>query len=279
MNSIKTALTRGTSRLEKTSSSARIDAEVLLTEALNKTRTYLYTHPEIELTQAETQHYNQLIKQRELGHPIAHLIGSKEFWSLPLLVSPDTLIPRPETELLVTLTLERLNANKSALVLDLGTGSGAIALALASERPAWQIHAYDKSQAALSIAQKNASQNHLHHIHFGQSDWLDSIPPSMTFDAIVSNPPYIAENDPHLQQGDVRFEPKEALISGRTGLDAITQIIKIGLSYLNPNGFLLIEHGFDQQNAVQALFHQAGYTNIQTWQDWQGNPRVTGGWN
>ena len=278
MNSIKTALAIGAAALERTSPSARIDAELLLAMVFNKTRTYLYTHPETLLGEVEEQQYHHLIKQRELGHPIAHLTRSKEFWSLPLLISPDTLIPRPETELIVELTLKKLTSNDKAVILDLGTGSGAIALALALEHPTWEIYAVDKSPAALTIARQNASHLHINNAHFNQSNWFESMTfPS--FDAIVSNPPYIAENDPHLQQGDVRFEPQDALVSGKEGLDAITHIIRTAQAYLKPNGFLFIEHGFEQQQAVAALFHQESYTDIQTWPDWQGNPRVTGGAN
>ena len=275
MIDIKTALTEGALLLNKTSPSARIDAEILLVLTLNTTRTYLYTHPETPLTKQQLDHYSHLLSQRALGYPIAHLTENKEFWSLPLLVNNETLIPRPETELLVQLALSQLHLVEFAHILDLGTGSGAIALALASERPHWEIHAVDNSATALAVAKKNAINLNLSHIQFSQSNWFDAIPLA-PFDAIISNPPYIATNDPHLLQGDVRFEPSNALTSGQYGLDAITHIIQHARPYLKPNGFLLIEHGFEQKNAVTELFNKWDYKNIQTWQDWQGNDRVTG---
>lgn len=277
MINIKASLIHGHESLEQTSSSPRIDAEIILALVLNTSRTYLYTHPEVTLTDLQWQRYQHLIHQRELGHPIAHLTGSKEFWSLPFIVTSDTLIPRPETELLIELTLTLMGSASDAQILDLGTGSGAIALALASERPTWAVQAVDSCGAALHIARKNASNLNLHQVHFHLSNWFESIP-MQTFDAIISNPPYIAENDQHLEEGDVRFEPRQALTSGLEGLDAITEIIKTGIKYLKPGGFLLIEHGFSQKKAVTALFNQCSYSNVQSFKDWQGNDRVTGGY-
>ncbi len=274
--SIKTALIHGHSSLQKTSPSPRIDAEMLLLFVLKSTRTHLYTHPEALLTPEQWQQYQHLISERGLGHPIAHLTQSKEFWSLPLRVTSDTLIPRPETELLVELTLMFIGAVPDAHLLDLGTGSGAIALALASERPSWHIEAYDQSDAALQVARQNALDLKLTQIEFGQSNWFQSIP-LKPYHAIISNPPYIAEQDNHLEQGDVRFEPRQALSSGMDGLNALTEIIKTGIHYLRPGGVLLVEHGYDQKNAVAALFAQFGYMNIQGFKDVEGNDRVTGG--
>lgn len=275
-HNIKTALSHAQACLQNTSSSPRIDAEILLLFVLNKTRTYLYTHPEAVLTREQWQQYETLLDRRRLGHPIAHLTQTKEFWSLPLRVTADTLIPRPETELLVEITLKYLATTENAHVLDLGTGSGAIALALASERSAWHIDAYDRSEAALQVARQNALNLKLSQIEFGLSNWFKSIP-SKRYQAIVSNPPYIAENDKHLKEGDVRFEPQQALTSGIDGLDALTEIIKTGIHYLQADGFLLVEHGYDQKNAVAALFMQFGYKNIQNFKDFEGNERVTVG--
>lgn len=276
MIDIRSALIHGHSSLLKTSPSPRIDAELLLAFILNLSRTALYTHPESEITPIQWRDYQRIIDQRASGHPIAHLTGSKEFWSLPLLVTADTLIPRPETELLVDLTLTILGSVDNAHILDLGTGTGAIALALASERPTWRIQAIDDSDYALTIARQNAARLNLNQVRFNRSNWFASVP-IQSFNAIISNPPYIAENDHHLNEGDVRFEPQQALTSGSDGLDAITEIIKTGMNYLQPGGFLLIEHGYRQKNSVAALFEQAGYVNIGHWSDFQGHDRVSGG--
>ena len=237
---------------------------------------FFYAHPEYTLTALQQEQYQNIVTKRVTGIPIAYLTGTREFWSLPLHVSKDTLIPRPETELLVELTLAQLTTTSPATVLDLGTGSGAIALALASERPDWNLLACDKSQAAVNTARDNATQLGIHNLNVLCSDWFASIP-KQQFDAIVSNPPYIAERDPHLHQGDVRFEPRDALVSGIDGLDALHYIIKYSQDWLLPSGLLLLEHGFEQGPAVTSMLKQYGYQEVQCWQDWQGHDRVSGG--
>lgn len=277
MIDVKHALEQALTLLEATSPSARLDAEILLAFALAKSRAFLHAHPEATMTPAQDQAYAALLTKRVKGTPIAYLTGIREFWSLPLQVSMDTLIPRPETELLVELTLSLLGDKPHASILDLGTGSGAIALALASERPNWQILASDISQGAVNAALDNAAQLDLHNVHVYCSDWFENIP-SQQFHAIVSNPPYIAALDPHLKQGDVRFEPRQALVSGADGLDALTYLIKHSYEHLLPGGLLLLEHGFEQKQAVITCLDQCGYQAVQNWQDWQGNDRVSGGW-
>lgn len=277
MIDIKHTLNRAIALLNGNSPSAQLDAEILLAYALNTTRTFLYTHPEQTLNSGQHETYQQLVTKRCEGIPIAYLTNSREFWSLPLRVCKDTLIPRPETELLVELALTLLKKISPASIVDLGTGSGAIAVALASERPDWQILACDFNQAAVEIASHNATNLGLTNVNICHSDWFAAIP-SHQFNAIVSNPPYIAKNDPHLEQGDVRFEPKEALISGVDGLASLNHIIQHSYDRLLPGGLLLLEHGYDQKHAVTSMLKARGYEHVQCWQDWQGHDRVSGGW-
>jgi release factor glutamine methyltransferase len=263
--------------LECTNDSFRMDAEILLAHVLMKDRGFLYAYPDTMLTKLQEQTYQRLIMQRLEGVPIAYLTGTREFWSLPLTVNEDTLIPRPETELLVELTLNLLSDNKQAEILDLGTGSGAIALACASERPAWRITACDCSSGALKTAEENASRLNLSNVYFCHSDWFEKIPAGAMFDAIIANPPYIAAADPHLLKGDLRYEPKLALVSEEEGLGAIRHIIQYSIARLKGGGLLLLEHGYDQKIAVTSMLKKYGYTQIKCWQDWQGNDRVSGG--
>lgn len=277
MIEIRAALSEAISELQTFCDSARLDAEILLAHSLKKSRAYLYAYPETILSQKEWQTFHDLVCQRAKGLPIAYLTGTREFWSLPLKVSGDTLIPRPETELLVELSLKLLADKPQAKLLDLGTGSGAIALACASERPDWQISACDCNAGALEIAKENAASLGLGNINFFLSDWFEKIPENQKFDAIISNPPYIAANDPHLSLGDLRFEPSLALISGEDGLTAIQHIIQHSLARLKPDGLLLLEHGFDQKSVIRSMLNEYGYCQVQCWQDWQENDRVSGG--
>jgi release factor glutamine methyltransferase len=257
--------------------SPRLDAELLLCHALNVSRTYLFTWPERTLNTEHSKTFPPLLEQRLKGHPIAHILGEREFWGLSLTVTQDTLIPRPDTETLVESALTKLpiKSDKTLSVLDLGTGSGAIALALKSERPTINITAVDYSQQALNIAKGNAKKYQLE-ILFLQSDWFSALKnPHTQFDCIVSNPPYIEEKDPHLTQGDVRFEPITALTSGTDGLDDIRIITQQAKLHLKPQGWLLIEHGYHQAKVVAEIFGANHFTNLQLQHDLAGNPRVT----
>ena len=265
------ALHLGKHRL--TSDTARLDAEILLAFVLQKDRTYLYTWPENQLSAEQTQHYLALIQQRQLGHPVAHLTGKREFWGLNLTVNRHTLIPRPDTEVLVEVALEKLQSVQHPKVLDMGTGSGAIICALKSERPDSEATALDFQLEALAVAQQNAKQLNLD-IQFIHSDWFNAIA-NKTYDLIVSNPPYIEEQDPHLLQGDVRFEPITALTAGASGLNDIKHLIKEAKSHLNNQAWLILEHGYNQEASVQTLFAEHGYQHIQTVKDYQQNARVT----
>ena len=256
------------------SDSARLDAEVLLAHTLGKQRSYLYSHPEHSVDETILARYLSLIEKRQQGMPIAYLTGQKEFWSLSLTVNDTTLIPRPETELVVEQTLKKIPASASLTIADLGTGSGAIALAIASERLHCQIIASDRKYSSSLLAKQNAEQLDLKNIDFICTDWSHAFKAN-SLDIIVSNPPYIAENDPHLSSGDVRFEPLHALTAGSDGLNDIKQIIKQSAAILKSEGWLILEHGYDQQAAVQKLFQENGYTDIETCHDLAGNPRVS----
>lgn len=254
-----------------------LEAEILLCYLLKKNRAYLFAHPEQLLSDEQFAHYQNLLAERAQGVPIAYITGEREFWSLNLKVNRHTLIPRHETELLVELALEKLPNSPDTCILELGTGSGAIALALAKERPQWHIVACDVSEEALLVAKENAQRLQLSNVRFYHSDWYSNVP-QQQYHAIISNPPYIAEHDPHLQEADLRFEPYSALASGQQGLADLLLIIKQGYDYLLPNGVLLLEHGYDQKLNVQAILTELGYKNIQCWQDIQGHDRVSGGW-
>jgi len=264
-------------QLEPVSDSARLDSELLLCSVLKKERSFLRAWPEHELNQQQLKSFQENLKQRLQGKPIAHILGERGFWSLNLTVTVDTLIPRPDTERLVELALDIIPETAQWKILDLGTGTGAIALSLAKEKPNCFITATDQSSAALDIAKQNAIKNQISNIEFIQSDWFAELE-NKQFDMIVSNPPYIKENDPHLKQGDVRFEPLSALTSGTDGLDDIRRIIKDSLEYLNKDGALLIEHGYDQAEEVCNLLKASNFAKVSDFKDDNDNPRIAIGY-
>jgi len=265
------------------SDSARLDAELLLCHVISRSRTYLYSWPDATLSDAQFQAFQQLLARREAGEPVAHLTGTRAFWNLDLEVDASTLIPRPDTEMLVETALAnaKLAHSKPAplTLLDLGTGTGAIALALAGERPAWEVVAVDASADAVALATRNAELHQLTNVRIVQSDWYRAFD-GQRFDMIVSNPPYMDTTDPHLAQGDVRFEPRSALVADDQGLADLRHIVTEARHHLLPGGRLLVEHGYDQGPAVQALFEAAGFSAVSRVLDYAGNERVTHGvWN
>lgn len=252
----------------------RLDADVIMSELLQKDRSYLFAHPETILHFETVQRFQKQIKQRKKGEPVAYVTGLRYFWDMKLHISQQTLIPRPETEHLVELAL-KLDKGATFHVLDLGTGSGAIALALGKSCSHWQITACDKYETSIEIAQLNAEIHNINNVQFIQSDWFENI--QGRFDLIVSNPPYVAQKDPHLKQGDVRFEPKRALASGSDGLKDIRQIIAQAKDYLVPGGHLYFEHGAEQKADCQAILADNNYQAIFTLQDLAGLDRISGG--
>ncbi|MDN5865759.1 MAG: peptide chain release factor N(5)-glutamine methyltransferase [Gammaproteobacteria bacterium] len=249
------------------------EAALLVGHALGLSREMLYAHPERTLSPEECEQALALVARRADGQPVAYLTGQREFYGLALQVGPAVLIPRPETELVVELALERMKGIASPAVADLGTGSGAIALAIAHERADARVTATDRSPEALVVAANNARQLDIANVKFVQSDWLESLEHER-FDVIVSNPPYVAVGDPHLEQGDLRFEPSAALSSGPDGLDDIRRIALEAKRYLKPNGNLILEHGADQQADVSALLAEQGYTDITGHRDLAHLPRA-----
>ena len=261
-------------QLQTVSDSARLDIELLLCSVIKKERSFFHAWPEHELEQHQLNSFLQLLELRLQGKPIAHILGERGFWSLNLKVTTDTLIPRPDTERLVELALELISKDTPQKILDLGTGTGAIALSLAKEKPDCLITATDQSIAALEVAKQNAVDNNISNIEFVRSNWFEKLS-SQQFDMIVTNPPYIKENDPHLKQGDVRFEPLSALTSGEDGLDDIRSIISNSQKYLAKQGVLLIEHGYDQADTVCHLLTEANFKNVSSFKDYNDNPRVS----
>ena len=257
------------------SDSALLDTELLLSHALDVSRTYLKTWPDRQPDTNQVTAFSALFQRRLRGEPIAYILGHQGFWSLDLKVSEHTLIPRPETELLVETALE-LQLPPHSSVLDLGTGTGAIALALACERNDWNITAVDFQPQAVALAEENRAAHKLDNVQIVQSNWFAALP-AVKFDLIVSNPPYIENNDPHLSQGDVRFEPASALVSGAEGLDDLILLISQSVVFLKPNGWLLVEHGYDQGPGVRALFTEAGFSAIETRNDYNQMDRITFG--
>lgn len=258
------------------SDSPKLDAELLLSAALEKPRSHIIAWPEKQLDEPARDRFMELLQRRVDGEPIAHILGRREFWSLPLRVTADTLIPRPDTETLVETALEYLPADSRARVLDLGSGSGAIALAIRHERPDCRVIATDASETALAIARQNAKDLGLD-VEFRCGSWWEAIGTDECFELIVSNPPYIPATDPHLERGDVRFEPRSALASGADGLDDIRMIVHGAGAHLVAGGWLLLEHGYDQAEAVAGILAATGFESIRQVRDNGGNDRVSGG--
>ena len=251
-----------------------VDAQALLAHVAGQTRAWLVAHRDDDLPKAQTDAFFALAKRRREGEPVAYLTGVKEFWGLPLRVSSAVLIPRPETETLVELALEWIPRETPVRVLDLATGSGAVALAIAHERPAAHVVATDVSAAALAVARDNAASLGLGNLTFIESDWWSSI--EGQFDVAVSNPPYVAPGDPHLLEGDLRYEPRLALVPAGDALSALRAIVAGASRHLAPRGALAVEHGYDQSESVQALFRDAGCTGVVVRRDLAGIPRVVG---
>lgn len=263
-------------QLKASSDTAKLDVELLLAHAINKDRTYLYTWNDKVVGESEVAVFNDLLVRRLTGEPIAYILGRQEFWNLDLHTDEHTLIPRADTETLIEWALELAeDLPTEARIIDLGTGTGAIALALAKENKRWQVEAVDVMPKAVALAQKNAVTNNLQRVKFYQSSWFDNV--NGCFDLIVSNPPYIDPEDEHLSQGDVRFEPKSALVADNKGLADLAIIADQSKQYLVNSGWLLMEHGYDQLDSVQTLLTDMGYQNVTTRFDLGGNPRITGG--
>lgn len=279
-SSIEQALQLATNKLagQLDKQEAATDARLLLQQVLGVNRAWLMAHANDALQTNRDAEFQALLTRRLDGEPIAYLIQQREFYGLTLRLSPATLIPRPDSETLVDAALEKIPHAQPIKVLDLGTGSGALALAIAHNRPQASLLAVDASDAALAVAQDNANRLSLNTVQFALSDWYTNLA-EQRFDVIVSNPPYIAQNDPHLRQGDLRFEPTSALVAGADGLDDIRHIVAQGLIHLNPQGWLLLEHGYNQAAAVRELMAQAGFVEVATRQDLGGNERVTLGKN
>jgi release factor glutamine methyltransferase len=259
---------------------ARREAELMICRAANVTLTQLHTHPEKPTTDSQLKQLSLWIERRLGGEPLAYILGDSEFYGLTLSVTPDTLIPRQDTELLVDAALELIPEQAAWQVLDMGTGSGAIAIAIAHHRPNAQMTALDASDKALSVAQDNACALRLARIRFILSHWFAELNQQIRFDLIVSNPPYIAEEDPHLQNTGLAYEPIKALTSGLDGLDDLRHLINHAPQYLNPNGWLLLEHGYNQATAVRELMTQAGFSAVATHRDYGNNDRITlGQWS
>jgi release factor glutamine methyltransferase len=251
----------------------RLDVELLLAHVLGKSRSYLHTWPERELEAQQLERFQAALVRRQAGEPVAYILGQQGFWSLQLEVAAHTLIPRPDTELLVETALASLPATPARL-LDLGTGSGAIALALASERSAWRVTGVDRITEAVALAERNRARLKLTNANFIESHWFSALV-GQRYQLIVSNPPYIAADDRHLAQGDVRFEPSSALVAGADGLDDIRLIIEQAPGYLEAGGWLLLEHGFDQAAVVRGLLGERGFSAVESRRDLGSHERIS----
>jgi release factor glutamine methyltransferase len=269
---VETALAAAAASLTDVSDSPRLDAETLLARVLGVSRSHLYAYPAAKLNDQSAGDFKAAVDRRRTGEPVAYITGSKEFWSIPFRVTGDTLVPRPETELLVEKALEYIPENRKCRVLDIGTGCGAIAIAIASERPEIEIVAIDSSPAALAIAKENASRRSRGNIRFLEGRWVEPVADER-FDVVVSNPPYVRSGDPALD--DLRFEPVAALAAGPDGLDAIRAISRESAVITAENGVLLLEHGAEQRDAVAAILSDDGWTNIRCLNDLAGHPRVS----
>ncbi|MEE9355223.1 MAG: peptide chain release factor N(5)-glutamine methyltransferase [Methylococcaceae bacterium] len=271
--SIQKALTQATVQLKPLAENPRLEAEILLTLTINKPRSFLKAWPEKKLSDQQNKYLSSLISKRKLGTPIAYLTGQKEFWSIPLTVNDHVLIPRSETELLIEVALSIIPPKATWQVADLGTGSGAIAISLAKERPELNITATDISHIALEVASKNVKKMDITSIELQLSHWFSNLGQKQ-FDIILSNPPYIRAGDPHLNQGDLRFEPLSALISGPDGLQDLSQIGHDARQHLAQGGFLIMEHGYDQADSLGQLLQELGYQNLHHHHDLAGNIRA-----
>lgn len=275
MNRIRDVLHAAAERLEQASPSPRVDADCLLQHVLGKERAWLRAHDDTVLDEPQLAAFEQLLERRLVGEPIAYITGRRGFWSLEFEVTPDTLIPRPDTELIVEWALELLPRGAARSVADLGTGSGAIALALKSERPQNRVVGVDASESALAVARANGRRLALD-VTFLRSDWFGALD-GQRFDLVVANPPYIAPDDPHLGRGDLRFEPRHALEAEEQGLRDLRRIVEAAPQHLRENGWLLLEHGYDQGEAVRHLLARQGFADVATRRDFGGRERASGG--